>query len=136
MHAPSGVAYSFASAPALCCLGTSRWEVRKRYSEFHALHKSLKTIKGSPGFAASLPKKVLFGKLSEAVVKQREEGLKAYINSVLRCSNAHRRSLMSFLQAPNTLGKKSSLDGLRPYQPNQVALPPFPSCPLCRSACR
>ena len=120
---------------ALCCIGTSRWEVRKRYSEFEALHKSLKAIKDSSGLA-SLPKKVLFGKLSEAVVKQRQEGLNTYLNALLHCSNQHRRLLMAFLQAPTAAGwanAEQNSSAAASHQAHQVAISlplliPFP-CP-------
>lgn len=73
--------------------------MRKRYSEFQKLHVDLKAC---GRVAAQLPPKVLFGKLSDAVVSKRQDGLNDYLNRVHRGAGGdQRRVLASFLQVPS-----------------------------------
>jgi hypothetical protein len=84
--------------------------VRKRYSEFVQLHTNLKAV---GKVTASLPPKKLFGKLSDVVVKKRQEGLHIYVKEVLKSATPEQlRVVSAFLQAPKAKSKSQVfLDG-------------------------
>mmetsp|Transcript_44862 Transcript_44862/g.141271 ORF Transcript_44862/g.141271 Transcript_44862/m.141271 type:complete len:246 (-) Transcript_44862:178-915(-) len=90
-----------------CSAGVVRWEVRKRFSDFVKLHLALKN---KQTVTANLPPKQLFGKLSGAVIKRRQEGLDKYLEVLLKeVEPAQLNMIYSFLQVPQTL--LSSMQG-------------------------
>eukprot|EP00277_Geminigera_cryophila_P037334 CAMPEP_0173104218 /NCGR_PEP_ID=MMETSP1102-20130122/39056_1 /TAXON_ID=49646 /ORGANISM="Geminigera sp., Strain Caron Lab Isolate" /LENGTH=133 /DNA_ID=CAMNT_0013999585 /DNA_START=10 /DNA_END=407 /DNA_ORIENTATION=+ len=64
----------------MCSAGVNRWEVRKRFSDFVQLNAAFKAKQKITGI---LPPKQLFGKMSDATIKKREEGLGAYLETLL-----------------------------------------------------
>jgi hypothetical protein len=92
----------------VCTLGPSRWEVRKRYSEFAQLHSNLKSC---GKVAANLPPKKFFGKLSDPVVRKRQEGLHNYIQELLQSATPDQlRLIAAFLQAPKAKSRNQGFD--------------------------
>ncbi|EKX38684.1 hypothetical protein GUITHDRAFT_115232 [Guillardia theta CCMP2712] len=76
--------------------------VYEGFSDFVKLHLALKN---KQTVTANLPPKQLFGKLSGAVIKRRQEGLDKYLEVLLKELNM----IYSFLQVPQTL--LSSMQG-------------------------
>jgi len=84
-----------------CSAGVARWEVRKRFSDFVQLHTTLQTRQK---VTAALPPKRMFGKMTDAVIKLRQEGLEEYLHAVLRDLESEQvRMLYTFLQLPASL---------------------------------
>ncbi|KAJ1486127.1 hypothetical protein T484DRAFT_1790778, partial [Baffinella frigidus] len=78
-----------------CSAGVARWEVRKRFSDFVQLHTTLQTRQK---VTAALPPKRMFGKMTDAVIKLRQEGLEEYLHAVLRDLESEQEYLHAVLR--------------------------------------
>jgi len=100
---------SYTEYIVVCAQGVSRWEVRKRYSEFQQLHTDLKA-RGRVD--AQLPPKKLFGKLSDAVISKRQDGLNDYLLRVHRAASPEQRGVLgSFLRVPQAVRQAPGVQG-------------------------